>query len=48
MENFKIGGKQAHAANIVATMQVCGIPALFTHNTKDFDRFGEKIETKGI
>jgi predicted nucleic acid-binding protein len=35
MENFKIGGKQVHDANIIATMQACGIPALLTHNTRD-------------
>jgi len=48
MENFKIGGKQVHDANIVATMQAYGIPALLTHNTKDFERFGETIRIEGI
>lgn len=48
MEHFLIGGKQVHDANIVATMQACGVPALLTHNTKDFERFGEMIRIEGI
>ncbi|MBL1278350.1 MAG: type II toxin-antitoxin system VapC family toxin [Ectothiorhodospiraceae bacterium] len=48
MENFKIGGKQVHDANIVATMLVYGIPCLLTHNVKDFRRFGEIIKIEGI
>ncbi len=48
MEDFAIGGKQVHDANIVATMQAYGIPALLTHNTKDFDRFGEMIRIQGF
>lgn len=48
MGDFQIGGKQVHDANIVATMQAYGIPALLTHNTKDFDRFGEVIKIEGI
>ena len=46
--DFKIGGKQVHDANIVATMQAYGIPVLLTHNTKDFERFGETIRIEGI
>jgi len=48
MRDFQIGGKQVHDANIVATMQAYGIPALLTHNTKDFERFGEVIRIEGI
>ena len=36
---FKIGGKQVHDANIVATMLAYDIPCLLTHNIKDFQRF---------
>ena len=43
MEQFPIGGKQVHDANIVATMQVYGIRQLLTHNTKDFSRFSQLI-----
>ena len=44
---FKIGGKQVHDANIVATMLAYDIPCLLTHNIKDFKRFEGviKIET---
>jgi len=48
MEGFKIGGKQVHDTNIVATMQAYGIPALLTHNTKDFERFGKEVRVEGI
>ncbi len=48
MGDFQIGGKQVHDANIVATMQAYGIPALLTHNTKDFERFGEIIRIEDI
>ncbi|WP_372720338.1 type II toxin-antitoxin system VapC family toxin [Immundisolibacter sp.] len=48
MGDFQIGGKQVHDTNIVATMQAYGIPALLTHNTKDFERFGEAIRIEGI
>jgi len=48
MEDFKIGGKRVHDANIVATMQAHGIPALLTHNRKDFEPFGEMIRIEGI
>lgn len=39
MGDFKIGGKQVHDANIVATLLACEIPCLLTHNVKDFQRF---------
>ncbi len=48
MSDFKIGGKQVHDANIVATMQAYDIPCLLTHNVKDFRRFGEVIRIEGI
>ena len=48
MGDFQIGGKQVHDTNIVATMQAYGIPALLTHNTKDFERFGEVIRIEGL
>jgi len=46
--DFQIGGKQVHDANIVASMKAYGIPSLLTHNTKDFERFGEVIRIEGI
>ncbi|HEX20603.1 MAG TPA: PIN domain-containing protein [Acidiferrobacteraceae bacterium] len=48
MQNFKIGGKQIHDANIVATMLAYDIPCLLTHNVKDFERFGKVIRIEGI
>ena len=48
MENFKIGGKQVHDANIVATMLAYDIPYLLTHNGKDFKRFDKIIRIEGI
>ena len=43
MEQFSVGGKQIHDANIVATMQVYAVKQLFTHNVRDFDRFSSLI-----
>ena len=40
LENFKIGGKQVHDANIVAAMLAFDIPCLLTYNIKDFERLG--------
>ncbi|VFM95170.1 MAG: Predicted nucleic acid-binding protein, contains PIN domain [Candidatus Kentron sp. G] len=48
MRDFRIGGRQVHDANIVATMLAHGIPALLTHNTKDFERFRNVIRIEGI
>jgi len=48
MGNLKIGGKQVHDTNIVATMLASGIPCLLTHNVKDFARFGEIITIECI
>lgn len=43
MQQVSVGGKQVHDANIVATMQACGIEQLLTHNTIDFERFAALI-----
>ncbi|VFM95167.1 MAG: Predicted nucleic acid-binding protein, contains PIN domain [Candidatus Kentron sp. G] len=48
MRDFRIGGRQVHDANIVATMLAHGIPALLTHNTKDFERFCKVVRIEGI
>lgn len=38
-----VSGKQMHDANIVAAMQVYGIPHLLTNNGDDFARFAQFI-----
>jgi predicted nucleic acid-binding protein len=43
VQNIRMGGKQVHDANIVATMQAYGITHLLTHNTADFARFAHLI-----
>jgi len=48
MTDFKIGGKQVHDSNIVATMRAYDISCLLPHNVKDFQRFGEIIKIEGI
>ena len=48
MARYAIGGKQVHDANIVATMLAYGIPCLLTHNTKDFERFSDRVTVEGI
>ncbi len=48
MRDYKIGGKQVHDANIVATMLAYDISCLLTHNNKDFQRFGEIITIEQI
>lgn len=48
METYAIGGKQVHDANLVATMQAHHIRCLLTHNTQDFQRFGDRITVEGI
>lgn len=48
LADFKIGGKQIHDANIVATMLVYDIPCLLTHNIKDFKRLGEVIKVESV
>jgi len=47
-QDYKFGGKQIHDANIVATMQVCGIRCLLTHNREDFEQFSECIRLETI
>jgi len=46
--DFKIGGKQVHDANIVATMLAYDIPCLLTHNVRDFERFAEIKRVEAI
>ena len=48
LRNFKVGGKQVHDANIVATMLAYDIPCLLTHNIKDFQRFERMIRIESI
>ncbi len=48
LADLKVGGKQIHDANIVATMLAYDIPCLLTHNVKDFKRFEEIIEIESI
>lgn len=48
MNDFNMGGKQVHDANIVATMLAYQIPNLLTHNAADFKRFSSLIEIEGI
>ena len=43
IEQFSVGGKRIHDANIVATMLTYQIPFLLTHNTKDFNVFSGLI-----
>lgn len=40
---YAVGGKQIHDANIVATMLINGIDTLLTLNTDDFKRYTDKI-----
>jgi predicted nucleic acid-binding protein len=48
MTEIPVGGKQVHDANLVATLLVYGIPALLTHNTQDFVRFGQRVRVESI
>ncbi len=48
MSSIRIGGKQVHDANIVATMQVQGLRRLLTHNIGDFTRFGSLIQIEPL
>lgn len=48
LADYKLGGKQVHDANIVATMRAYSIPALLTHNIKDFERFEDAIRIERI
>ena len=44
LRRVRIGGKQVHDANIVATMLAYGVTRLLTFNAADFRRFGSRIE----
>jgi predicted nucleic acid-binding protein len=48
LASISIGGRQVHDANIVATMQVHGLPRLLTDNTGDFARFGHLIQVEPL
>ena len=48
LESTPVAGKQIHDANIVATMQASGITRLLTHNTADFNRYGELIRLEPL
>lgn len=43
LENYAVGGKQIHDANLVATMLANDIRNLLTLNTEDFKRYNDKI-----
>jgi predicted nucleic acid-binding protein len=43
VQSVPMCGKQIHDGNLVATMQVYGIPRLLTHNVADLTRFGPWI-----
>ena len=43
VEQYPVGGKQIHDANIVATMHVYNISHLLTNNPDDFKRFSDTI-----
>ncbi len=44
LHEVEVGGRQVHDANIVATMLAHGERRLFTFNTADFLRYGDRIE----
>lgn len=48
MTHYEISGKKVHDANIVATMLAYNIPAILTHNTKDFERFSDIVTVEAI
>lgn len=43
-QNYPVGGRQIHDANIVATMLAYGERRLLTFNAADFRRYGDLIE----
>ena len=43
-QNYPVGGRQIHDANIVATMLAYGERRLLTFNAADFRRYGDIIE----
>jgi len=48
MGDSKIGGKQLHDPDIVASMLAHDIPCLLTHDTKDLELVGEVIRIEGV
>jgi predicted nucleic acid-binding protein len=44
LDDFIVGGKQVHDANLVATMLHYGISTILTHNVADFKRFDSLIK----
>ncbi len=48
IENYKVGGKQIHDANIVATMKAYNITNLLTYNVSDFKRFKDIIQIESL
>lgn len=48
LNDYEIGGKQIHDANIVATMRAYDIPCLLTYNVTDFDRFKNIISIETL
>jgi predicted nucleic acid-binding protein len=43
VEQYEVGGKQVHDANIVACMLIHGVRSLLTFNAHDFKRFADLI-----
>ena len=48
VHEFQLAGSQVHDANIIATMQAFHIPALLTHNARDFARFKARVRIEVI
>lgn len=48
MTHYETGGKKIHDANIIATMLAYGIQAILTHNTNNFERFGDIVIVESI
>ncbi|HEX5414091.1 MAG TPA: PIN domain-containing protein [Chloroflexota bacterium] len=44
INQYAVGGRQIHDANIVATMRAYRVSTLLTHNEDDFSRFLDLIE----
>jgi predicted nucleic acid-binding protein len=43
LQRIPTGGRRIHDTNMVATMLAHGVRHLLTHNTADFERFGDLI-----
>jgi len=48
LETVECTGKQAHDANVVATMLVHGIDTVVTMNVDDFARFGDHVHVADL